>query len=65
MNAGLHCNLCPPERQSAGAYRLGCGVGEDGLSSLLHIVEVHDDGGDALIAQLRMPPVLQPVRVRL
>lgn len=47
------------------AHRLACGVGEKSLPSLCHIVQVHDDCGNSLIAQLRMPPVLQPICMRL
>ena len=47
------------------AYRLASGIGEDRLPSLRHIIQVHDHRGNALIAQLRVPPVLQPICVRL
>ena len=51
--------------EKKGAYGLGSGVREHSLPSLRHIIQVHDHSGNALIAQLRVPPVLQPVRVRL
>ena len=48
-----------------GTYWPASGVGEDSLPSFHHIVQVHDHSGNPLIPQLRVPPVLQPICVRL